>query len=207
MYRAYLPPHDKAVRALYKARCEAWGRIIREYDIDIVVTGMWVSPCTLWDMLSVKGQPSKPAFIIHAHTFCCVPYRFQSDICTELMYEYQICDGTVNLSPADQRYARCFVSHSKYIPNPLTFSVEEAEVTKREKNTLVWVGRISKEKQPLDAVYMMNYIVRRLPDAKLYLVGDGDKKIIEEIESTIEQLGLQKKCHTHRLYFRSRRVL
>lgn len=192
VYRAYLPPHDKAVRALYKARCEAWGRIIREYDIDIVVTGMWVSPCTLWDMLSVKGQPSKPAFIIHAHTFCCVPYRFQSDICTELMYEYQICDGTVNLSPADQRYARCFVSHSKYIPNPLTFSVEEAEVTKREKNTLVWVGRISKEKQPLDAVYMMNYIVRRLPDAKLYLVGDGDKKIIEEIESTIEQLGLQK---------------
>ena len=110
VYRAYLPPHDKAVRALYKARCEAWGRIIREYDIDIVVTGMWVSPCTLWDMLSVKGQPSKPAFIIHAHTFCCVPYRFQSDICTELMYEYQICDGTVNLSPADQKICQmlCF---------------------------------------------------------------------------------------------------
>lgn len=190
--RTYLPSFQQSIKEKYEKRYHAWERIIEEYLIDIVVTGMWVDPCTLWDMLSVKGQPSKPAFVIHCHSFLCVPYRFVGDKFAELIYDYHISDGVVTLSEVDERLASSFAKHSKYIFNPITFSLQKTEITKREKNTLVWIGRISSEKQPMDIVYMMEHVVKELPDAKLYLIGQGNEKIFNELTFLIERLGLQE---------------
>lgn len=190
--RTYILPHKSSMKENYIERYRGWERIIKEYSIDIVVTGMWVSACTMWDMLSVKGQPSKPAFIIHCHSFLCVPYRYTGDKYAELIYDYQISDGVVTLSEADQRFASCFAGHSKYIPNPITFSVENTELTRREANTIIWVGRISKEKHPLDMAYMMEHVTKKIPDAKLYLIGLGNDQIYDDLKQLIGHLGLQK---------------
>lgn len=189
--RDYIPAVTKTTEGLYSRRYQAWERVIRKHEIDIVVTGMWVDACTLWDMISVKGQPSKPAFVLHCHSFTCVPYRFQGDKFAELVYDYQISDGVVTLSETDQRLVSCFSNHSKYISNPIAFSVESTALTERKENTLVWVGRISSEKQPIDVAYMMAHVVKKIPDAKLYLIGQGNEAITEELVQVIEQLGIQ----------------
>lgn len=189
--RDYIPPVTRSTEGLYTNRYLAWERVVREHHIDIVVTGMWVDACTLWDMLSVKGQPSKPAFVLHCHSFTCVPYRFQGDKFAELVYDYQISDGVVTLSETDQRLVSCFSDHSKYITNPISFSVESTVLTERKENTLVWVGRISQEKQPIDVAYMMAHVVKKVPDAKLYLIGHGNEVLTEELKQVIEQLGIQ----------------
>lgn len=191
--RAYIPAHDKAMAEHYSERYLGWEKVIREYNIDVVVTGMWVAQCVLWDMLSVKGQPSRPAFIIHCHSFTCLPYRVRTagNKYAEMMYNYQMCDGVVTLSAADQRLVSCFAEHSKYISNPLTFSLQSTKATVRSKNTIVWVGRLSEEKRPMDIAYMMKRVVKVIPDARMYVIGDGDAGIKKELESLIENLNLQ----------------
>ena len=190
--RAYIPPYDKAVRGDYGRRYRGWRDVVETYKIDLVITGMWVAPCTLWDILSVKGQPSKPGFVLHAHSFTCIPFSFVSDKFAELMYDYQICDGVVVLSEVDEKYVGCFNSHVKFIANPVTFSSKSITKTYEESHNLIWIGRMSQEKHPVDAVYAMQYIVKDFPDAHLYMVGDGDPAIVEEVKEQIERLGLQK---------------
>lgn len=192
--RAYIPAHDKNTRKLYVERYLGWERVIREHQIDVVVTGMWVAPCVFWDMLSVKGQPSKPAFVIHCHSFTCLPYRVRTagNKFAEMMYNYQICDGTVVLSKVDQKFVGSFSKYTRCICNPLTFSVRSTEMINRNEKSLVWIGRISGEKRPLDVVYMMSHIVKAIPDVKLYLIGDGEPEVKRELDELIERFHLQE---------------
>lgn len=189
--REYIPSSETAVREHYKERYHAWSTIIEKHKIDLMVTGMWVAPCTMWDMLSIKGQPSKPGFIIHAHSFTSVPFGFVSDKFAELMYDYQICDGVVVLSEVDEKYVKCFNPHVTYISNPITFSTGNMKEVKKEENNILWLGRIAKEKQPLDVVYAMEHIVKEFPNIRLHMVGDGDEKLTEMLKNLICQLGLQ----------------
>lgn len=189
--RDCIPAVTKLTEGLYSRRYQAWERVIREHGIDIVVTGMWVDPCILWDILSVKGQPSHPAFVIHCHSFTCAPYRFMGDKFAELIYDYRISNGVVTLSEADQRLVSCFTDYSKCISNPISFTVDSTVITERKDNTIVWAGRISPEKQPFDAAYMMAHVVKKIPDARLYMIGQGNENVSKELEDLIEQLGIQ----------------
>lgn len=69
---------------------------------EFIVSSMWTVPYTLWDMLTIKGHESKPAFIIHSHSFCCAPYMFVGSTAYELMNSYQLCDGVLTLSECDK---------------------------------------------------------------------------------------------------------
>ncbi len=189
--RAYVPHYNNHIRANYRTRYDAWTNIIDTYDIDIVVSGMWVAPMTLWDMLTIKGHEKKPAFILHMHSFCCVPYRYNGSTALELTYLYQLCDGVVTLSECDKRLASSFSNHTKVILNPLTFAPDSISETTREKNTLVWCGRISAEKRPLDAIHTMHHVTKKVPDAHLYIVGSGNETIQKNMISLIDQYGLE----------------
>ena len=87
------------------------------------------------------------------------------------MYDYQICDGVVVLSEVDEKYVKCFNPHVTYISNPITFSTGNMKEVKKEENNILWLGRIAKEKQPLDVVYAMEHIVKEFPDIRLHMVG------------------------------------
>lgn len=183
--REYLPEYQLFTKEKYRDRFRVWQDIITRHSIDIVITGMWVAPCTLWDMLCVKGHHTKPAFIIHSHSFCAIPYMWKGKDALEMIYKYALCDGVVILSECDQKYVSNFARNAKYIPNPLTFSDVDHCMSLYEENTILWIGRISSEKQPLDVVYMMEYVVKEIPSAKLYMVGDGDNNILEQLNELI----------------------
>lgn len=189
--RGYLPDFENTRATRYEARLDAWNALINKYHIDVVVSSMWVAPCTFWDMLCVKGHKSKPAFVIHSHNFCAVPYQFPGDTGQELCYSYQICDGVVALSECDQEFVSCFAKHSAWICNPLAFNPLKVPISSYEPNRLLWLGRISEEKSPMDSIMMMNYVVKEIPDAKLYIVGDGNQQIIERMKQLITRLHLE----------------
>lgn len=187
--REFLPSYEKHQGKDYRERYNALDDIITKHDVDIVINSMWVSPVELWDMLCVKSHENRPAYIVHAHSFCGVPFSFLGDKATELMYIYQICDGVVTLSECDRAYVSTFCRNTKCIVNPL----ELHPVCKEEnnKNNLLWLARFSNEKNPLDVIYMMSYIVKEVPDAKVYMVGDGDAGILNKAHGLVEQMGLE----------------
>ncbi len=54
--------------------------------------------------------------------------------------------------------------------NPPLWSIEE---TKEQSPTLLFVGRLSKNKRPQDAVRAFEIVRRSVPDCRLWIVGDG----------------------------------
>lgn len=190
--REFVPSFTKVRGQLYKKRFDAWRNIIVKWDVDLVVSGLWVDPCTFWDMLAIKGAPSKPAFIIHSHSFCAVPFLFPNNEAKELIGKYELCDGVVALSKVDERYISAFNSNAHYIVNPIAIVPEKVPNSFHKKNTIVWVGRISYEKNPLDAILMMQMLVKEIPEAKLYIIGDGDKEIIKQIKTKINNFHLEQ---------------
>lgn len=190
--RRYLPSNKLFIREQYGPRYDAWRQILSEEAVDIVVSSMWVDHSDLWDMLCVKMYESRPAYIMHCHNFCCVPYRYEGQAGFEQMNKYRLSDGAVVLSECDEKFIGTFSQNAKKIVNPLTFQAEDTISGCHEKNRILWLGRISQEKQPLDAIYMMEKVLKRVPEAKLYIVGNGDEELEEAIKNQITLRGLDK---------------
>ena len=193
--REFLPERLESSKGRYRARYRAWQRILEEDSIDVVVSGQWVDVCTLWDLLSVKSHPSRPAFILHDHNFIVTPSKWAGDSALRILRQDQLCDGVVTLSECDESFAKCFCANAKYIPNTLDYVVGNScgDVSSREEHSIVWAGRFSTEKRPLDLVLMMGELVKLVPDAKLYLVGGGeeDKELETSLRDAAARLGLE----------------
>lgn len=189
--REYLPAFGTYFGKDYRARFDTWNRIIEDDKIDVLINGMWCAPCAVWDMISIKGTKRKPMYLTHMHSFCCVPYGFEGEDAEELIHRYRLSDGVVTLSECDARFVSAFNPHAKSIVNPLTFDIKTTIDYEKKGNTILWVGRISDEKQPLDAVHMMRRVVKEVPDARLIIVGSGDKELEERMQSLISLYELQ----------------
>lgn len=188
--RCYVPAFKESEGARYGKRFRAWHKIISEYGADVVVSGLWTDPCTFWDALCVKLHAASPAFIVHSHSFNAVPYIWGEESPKRILAHYRVSDGVVVLSDCDRRYAEQCNSKVHSIVNPLAFNPTKIAETVSEKNTIVWVGRISPEKRPEDVVKMMAEVVTEVPDAKLYLVGGGKGSALKELKTLAHKLKL-----------------
>ncbi len=195
VHRAYVPAFASSIKENYRARYKAWEQIINEFDIDIVIHSLWVDPVVYWDTLTIKGQPKKPAVIIHSHSFCAVPYEFANNTATAQIYKYMLCDGVVTLAECDRLFVSSFNTHVKAIVNPLAFKPGEIPLSTYNENTLVWVGRISNEKQPLDLIKMMKLVVEKKPDTQLFIVGDGNSNLKRQMTELVQYYNLDNNIH------------
>lgn len=189
--RVYLPDSVENIKEKYACRFAAWQEIITEHAIDVVISSMWVASCTFWDLLAVKGHPSHPAFLIHSHNSCAVPFSFNNDQAMELTLKYQLCDGVVALSACDELYIKCFNNNVRHIVNPIAFNPDQLPNSCYRPNTLVWCGRFAPEKRPVDAVRALACIVKVLPATKLLMVGDGSPELMETVKQEAARLGIE----------------
>lgn len=62
-----------------------------------------------------------------------------------------------------------------------------------DKNTILFghVGRLSKEKNHLFLLKVFKFINEKMPNSKLWIIGDGEQR--KSIEQTIERLGIKEK--------------
>ena len=190
--RAYLPAYAKSSREKYRDRFHAWHEIISEHEIDVVVSGLWAEPVTFWDALCVKGHPRSPYFLTHSHSYNAIPYLWGESVSKRIDALYRVSDGVVALSDCDRRHIEKINPHVRAIVNPLAFDPRKIGESSREPNSIVWCGRISGEKCPLDAVRMMKKVVAEIPDAKLRLVGGGDEGLMRATADLVRELGLEK---------------
>ncbi|EKU79333.1 glycosyltransferase [Veillonella seminalis] len=189
--REYLPAYISANRD-YKLRFQRWQEIIEKNRLDIVANSLWVEPCTFWDALAVKSNDLRPAYIIHSHNFCAVPFQFANNESQNLLAKYYISDGVVTLSEVDQKFVSAFNKNAKYILNPIAFNPETIPASKYVNDTIVWVGRISWEKKPVDVIKMLSILTVNKPNVKLFIVGDGDKNILAQMKALVKSYNLEK---------------
>jgi hypothetical protein len=105
------------------------------------------------------------------------------------LHNWKLSDGLICVSETDASWWKTLGCNAKYIPNTLHCVQAAAPDFSRSGNDILWIGRISEEKQPVDAVKILKQIIRDVPDARLIIVGKSEKsddpvylELLKEIE-------------------------
>ena len=171
-------------------RLKAWIDIIDEYRPDVVINSMWLDPVTFWDMLIIKSHSSHPAYVFHCHSFFATMYEWKWFNVSRFRKEYSLADSIITLSNCDKRFWGSVNPHTYMIPNPCQFKAGE-ERSIFENKEILWVGRISPEKQPLEIPRIMEKVLTIVPDAICRIVGEGEKCLMDNLKNEIQVRGLQ----------------
>lgn len=170
--RATVFSRDSVNRDCVIHRMNSWDELMEEYHFDVVLYNAWTSNIMLWDFLYLKniGIP----VIVQAHSvFSFAVNKFQN-LFPELTKILPIADGLVVLSDADKVFWNAYADNVYTIPNPISDELDEARTAQWENHSLIWVGRVSNEKQPWAAFDILEKVVQKVPDARLFLLGNFD---------------------------------
>lgn len=184
-----LPDIASCAGKAYHLRAEGWTRIIAEHHIDTIVYNT-ANVVPLWDVCLLKGLACHFVVDIHS-TFSSLyllndPNRFFYAQC------YRLVDRVATLSRVFVRYWGNFCP-AYYIPNPTGPLCDAGECSPLSGRNLLWVGRISPEKRPFDAIRIFQQIHARFPDATLTMVGKGEsKEDLEDVKAFAHRLGVDE---------------
>ena len=164
-----IPPFDPFDWESRSAHVRRLAEVARE--VDLVVDHAWADPMVLFDVLAIQSAGAK--VLLHTHSVFSMTLlkrelhdRFQC-----LPDVAAMADGVVALTPADACYWRQFSPRVFETRNPI--EVEGVPLNALGGRTMLWVGRNSPEKRPMDAIKAVMWIGDRVPGAKLIIMGGG----------------------------------
>lgn len=189
--RVVIPDLRRFPKEDYRIRAQAWHAFLDRYQVDVFLDSGWMEAILFWDMLCIKSHPSHPAFVVHTHGVSSTLYRIPGERVDECFVSYPLADGVVTLSRCDQKYWQCVNPSTYCILNPCHIKPSGVHRAKYGKNIL-WLGRISQEKQPLEMVRIMEHVVEHVPDAVCHVVGGEDEGLMERLRQAIGEAGLGK---------------
>lgn len=173
--RVVIPPFDPYSGENRSAHVRRLAEVARE--VDLVVDHAWADPMVLFDVLAIQSAGAK--VLLHTHSIFSMTLlkrelhdRFQC-----LPDVAALADGVVALTPADACYWRQFSPRVFETRNPI--DVENVPLNALDGRTMLWVGRNSPEKRPLDAIQAAMWIGDRVPGAKLIIMGGGFDHLAE----------------------------
>lgn len=180
----------------YGDRAAALEKIIADNQIDLVVYHAWVSHLILWDELVIKS--SGTAFIAHCHSVFSYallkPWLRYQDI----IAPYLPADGVIALSETDNAFWSHFNNNVHIVINPFANDMDDWVPSDCSNHDILWVGRLSDEKRPYDALEIIKIVGQNIPDAKLHILGESKIEGYEDAyRKRIIQLGLQDKVILH----------
>lgn len=90
-------------------------------------------------------------------------------------------------------FGQALKKKTEVVGNPINLQVirdkaEEAEL--KDISDIVFLGRLSEPKNPVFFVEIVNELVKRIPDLKVSVIGDGELR--EAVEQKISEFGLEK---------------
>lgn len=131
----------------------------------------WITPN---DILTARACGSR--IIVQEHNLFSYPWRIGDPrIAEERDCVYPAADVLTVLSRCDETFWRAHLNgfdRCMFMPNPLTFTAEENAVPAGK--TLLFVGRLSKDKGALAAIRTLEKVLTTHPDAKLLMIGRPD---------------------------------
>lgn len=194
--RIVMPDLKKETADAVMKRAAFFTQTIQKYRIDLVVYHAWMLNTILWDELAIKL--SGAAFIMHCHgafsTEMAVPGRGMRNIVAPSIN----ADAVVALSDVDRRFWLRFNPNVFTVINPFSGDFNDWKVSDCDGHDIVWVARISPEKQPFDALAIMQMVFRAVPDARFHIVGSGwDHNYELKFIHAINQSGVKDRIILH----------
>lgn len=170
VHRIVLPKSDDRTRDNYWERAQILKDSLEEYHIDLLVYHAWINGILLWDMLIAKL--SGVSVVIHTHSIFSYLLRNCNPFFYKLPYVFSLSDGLVVLSKTDKSFWKNFNNHVWQIVNPVSYDIEHEERIEHSQINILWIGRVSPEKNPHDAIHIFKLVHDVIPNTHLLFVGD-----------------------------------
>lgn len=190
--RIMIPSYFSLTSENYSERAEAWVQAIKDYDIDLVVYHAWMANCLLWDTMVIKSLYAD--VLVHCHGVFSMLLTPVTIYWGEMPAILRLMDGIVTLGKADQYFWKQFNPRTFLVVNPISFEINEEESASLNNKNIIWVGRISDEKRPFDAIDIIAKVIQEVPDAKLYIIGNSENKTnyIQDLSKYAKKLNVEK---------------
>ena len=174
--RVVLPafPTDGDTAGIVK-HMRAWREALCQHQVDVMIYHAWIDLNIYYEELSIKstGVP----LIVHMHGSFATNLQYGvTEYYQQIAMQrkgYSLSDVIVALSEVDCAWSRVQGCRTVRTVNPPTFS-SDVQVSTATDHNVVWVGRISVEKQPVEALRIMRLVHEKVPDATLHMVGLAD---------------------------------
>ena len=190
--RLVLPNCAEIRSGNYEARAEMLEKIIEEEQIDLMVYHAYLGNMLFWDLMMLKGH--RIPFVVCTHS---VFSRFAMEgyyrTFVKMPFLYRFCDCLLTLSRTDVEFYRGLGIRVTYMPNPVDLSVGREKMASLDSFSMLWMGRISEEKNPAAAVEIAARVIKEVPEAELLIVGKGDEALTGQLKNRIAELHMEEK--------------
>lgn len=200
VHRIILPRSDNRTRDNYWERALALKNSLEEYHIDLLVYHAWINGILLWDMLVAKITGI--SVVVHTHSVFSFLLTNYNSFFGKIPYVLGLSDGIVVLSKIDTSFWKNFNNKVWLVANPVSYEIERVERIEHSQINILWIGRISPEKKPHDAIQIFKLVHDVIPNTHLLYVGDTPNmdyyhSIVDladflKIKDAIEFCGFQK---------------
>ena len=165
-------------------RLNEFSRLLEKYSVDLLISHMRAMDFSPFvQFLFCKLSGIKIAMELHG-SIKHEDFQFPKAL------SYKISDAVIVLSKTRMEFLRNLGVRTYYIPNPIILDNAEFGGRESEKisNTILWVGRISSDKNFSAVVPIMKEVVAKIPTAKLKILGAAGnsitlKKFLESIKN------------------------
>lgn len=188
--RIVLPKSDDRTRENYYERAQVLKDSLEEYHIDLMVYHAWINGILLWDMLVAKTMGVR--VIIHTHNIFSYLLRSCDPFFYKLPYVYSLSDGIVVLSKTDKSFWKNFNKNVWQVVNPVSYEIEQEDRIEHSSINILWIGRVSPEKRPHDAIQIFKLVHDVIPNTHLLFVGDTpNKEYFNSIVNLSDSIGVK----------------
>lgn len=177
----------------YKMRADELGKQLQDNCIDIMIYHAWQEPLLLWDLMLVKGY--NIPFLLYTHGVFATIYHVRDRYANVINDVYRLCDKIICLTEVSYEYYRMLGCNVSCVQNPADKALYDVRQSKLDSQDILWIGRISGEKRPEDALEIYKEVAKVIPNAQLYIVGEGDKNLEKKIKKEIQTKGYSDKVH------------
>lgn len=200
--RITLPTTQGRTEKEYKKRIQFLQRMLCQYEVDAMVYHAWTGDNLESDMLATKSL--RIPFIVYTHGFFAFDLKAKEAFaaCRNVFLQklYTLADAVVTLSETDYSWWSTFHERVYKTLNPLTFELPEVKLRKEQTtNDILWIGRLSDGKQPVEALKIVEQIVNHWEkDVTLHFVGKAETKEYEkELKQKAEEMQIDSHIKWH----------
>lgn len=166
----------------YDTKATALDNALREYQVDVMIYHKWVDIHLLWDMLVCKQADC--AFYIYSHST--IDFARFADLGSQKYFVqlpliFKLADCVIALTEMDTAFWNQFARRVYQISNPCTLTSNKFWNRTNHSKRILWTGRISEEKRPLELIQILEIVLKKIPEAELYIVGTGEPNAIKQI--------------------------
>lgn len=175
----------------FQKRAAALCNIIKEHHIDAFVHHGWWMESVFWDVLAIKAAGA--ALIGHHHSTFSNAFLLSKDHLENTLAPFALADACVTLSKTNYDFLKYFNPNTHITINPLSEDLLTWTPAKyQSSHRILWLGRLAWDKRPLDAVLILQEVLKEVPDAVLSIVGESEDGSFEPVlQNKIAELNLE----------------